>query len=139
MTCVKVHSSYLHKGCRKPNYCSLITIHDPNGFSWHFYTTIMFVYLRSDSDPMTQFTKRDLLFSSQNRKMRSSDGAYLWFWCPPKMQMHMYIYNIYIYIYYIYYICYIYIYLFTYTHDIFCDPNIQNMCTCMQCNVMYVM
>ena len=48
-------------------------------------------------------------------------------------------YIIYIYIYYIYYICYIYIYLFTYTHDIFCDPNIQNMCTCMQCNVMYVM
>ena len=101
VTCVKVHSSYLHKGSRKPNYCSLITIHDPNGFSWHFYTTILFVYLRSDSDPMTQFTKRDLLFSSQNRKMRSSDGASLWFWCSPKVaDAHVYIYiSLFIYLY----------------------------------------
>jgi hypothetical protein len=47
------------------------------------------------------------------------------FGVPQKLQMHMYIY--------------IYLYLFTYTHDIFCDPSIQNMCTCMQCNAVYVM
>ena len=143
VTCVNVHSSYLHKGCRKPNYCSLITIHVPNGFSWHFYTTIMFVYLRSDSDPMTQFTKRDFLFSSQNRKMRSSDGASLWLWCPPKVadaHVHIYIYIcIFIFMYlfmYLFIFALVYLFIFMIFSVTQASKTCAHVCNVMYCNVM---
>ena len=101
VTCVKVHSSYLHKGSRKPNYCSLITIHDPNGFSWHFlhYDFVrLFEKWQWPNDPVHQTGLTVFFSESENEVVRWCIPLVLVF--PKVADAHVYIYiSLFIYLY----------------------------------------